>query len=75
MLASFDKAVTGSGDSMGQSLKDLRYTLQAVSRNIDSITYNVEGTARNMNEFSQQIRQNPGVLLGGSRPLQETGPK
>ena len=56
-------------------LKDLRYSLQAVARNIDSVTYNLEGTARNMNEFSREIRQDPAVLLGGGRPREETGPR
>ena len=29
---------------------------------------NLEGAARNMYEFSRQIRQNPGLLLGGTPP-------
>lgn len=74
-LNSLNKTVTGNGDNISHSLSDLRYTLQAVARNIDSVTYNLEGSARNMNEFSREIRQNPGLLLGGSRPPQETGPK
>ncbi len=32
---------------------------------IDTLNENLEGTTRNMNEFSRQIRANPGVLLGG----------
>jgi len=46
-----------------------------VSRNIDSITYNLEGTSRNMSEFSREIRENPGLLLGGNKPVQEVTPK
>jgi phospholipid/cholesterol/gamma-HCH transport system substrate-binding protein len=67
MLTSLDKTVTGNKDNIDQSLKDLRHTLQAVSRNIDSVTYNLDGTTRNLHEFSRQIRDNPGVLIGGTK--------
>ncbi|MDO8605883.1 MAG: MlaD family protein [Phaeospirillum sp.] len=67
MLSSLDKTVTGNKDTIDQSLKDLRHTLQAVSRNIDSVTYNLDGTSRNLHEFSRQIRDNPGVLIGGTK--------
>ena len=71
MLTSLDKTVTGNKDNIDQSLKDLRHTLQAVSRNIDSVTYNLDGTTRNLHEFSRQIRDNPGVLIGGSKRGEE----
>lgn len=74
LLTSLDKAAADNSETVGQSLKDLRYSLQAVARTIDSVTYNLEGTARNMNEFSREIRQDPGLLLGGARPRDE-GPK
>jgi phospholipid/cholesterol/gamma-HCH transport system substrate-binding protein len=72
-LAAIDKVVVGNRDTLDASLKDLRYTMQTVARSIDSVTYNLEGTTRNMNEFSRQLRDNPGVLLGGRRT--EDGPK
>jgi phospholipid/cholesterol/gamma-HCH transport system substrate-binding protein len=34
---------------------------------------NLDGASRNMSEFSRLIRQNPGLLLGGS-PREETSP-
>lgn len=67
MLTSLDKSITGNQDTIDQSLKDLRHTLQAVSRSIDSVTYNLDGTTRNLHEFSRQIRENPGVLIGGNK--------
>ncbi|RAU21762.1 MCE family protein [Paramagnetospirillum kuznetsovii] len=67
VLTTLDKTVTGNKDAMDHSLKDLRHTLEAVSRNIDSITYNLDGTTRNLHEFSRQIRENPGVLIGGTK--------
>ncbi|MCF6247966.1 MAG: hypothetical protein L3J69_11470, partial [Desulfobacula sp.] len=39
---------------------------------IDAVNQNVEGTARNMYEFSRQIRQNPGLLLSGGSPQEKT---
>lgn len=59
--------------NIDQSMKDLRHTLAALARNIDSIAYNLEGTSRNVHEFSRQIRDNPGVLIGGTKGS-EDGP-
>jgi len=50
---------------LGHALADLHASLEAVSRHIDSITSNLDQTMRNANEFSLQIRENPGVLLRG----------
>lgn len=67
VLGSLDRVVAGNRDEVAAAMKDLRYSLQAVSRNIDSITYNLEATTRNFHEFSRQVRDNPGVLIGGRR--------
>jgi phospholipid/cholesterol/gamma-HCH transport system substrate-binding protein len=50
---------------LNKAIEDLHYTLDSVARRIDSITSNLEMTMRNMNEFSGQIRDNPGVLVRG----------
>ena len=50
------------------SLDDTRYILRSIAQNIDTINHNLAGTTRNMNEFSRLIRQNPGLLLGGTPP-------
>jgi len=68
VLTALDKAVEKNGPTIEASLKDLRYTLQSVARNIDSVTYNLESTSRNFNEFSRQLRENPSVLIGGTKP-------
>ncbi|MGE4280423.1 MAG: MlaD family protein [Magnetospirillum sp.] len=65
--------IDGNKGSIDQSMKDLRHTLAALARNIDSIAYNLEGTSRNVHEFSRQIRDNPGVLIGGTKGA-EDGP-
>jgi len=59
-----------SGD-IGHALSDLHASLETVSRHIDAIANNLEGTARNANEFSGQIRENPGVLLRGRETADE----
>ncbi len=73
VLVALDKTIDGNRANVDQSLKDLRYTLQTVARNIDSLTYNLEGTSRNFHEFSRQLRDDPSVLIGGNKP-REDGP-
>ncbi|UCE86986.1 MAG: MCE family protein [Deltaproteobacteria bacterium] len=50
---------------LGHTVVDLHDSLEAVAARIDAISHNLEVTSRNMNEFSSQIRSNPGVLLRG----------
>lgn len=57
-----------------KSIEDLKHVTDSLARHIDSVNQNVEGTARNMYEFSREIRQNPGLLLSGTAP-QEKGNK
>lgn len=64
MSADLERIVAQNDDKVEASLEDVRYTLNAIARNIDTINHNLVGTTRNMNEFSRLIRQNPGVLLG-----------
>jgi len=66
MAANLDRLVEANDSDVDQSLKNLQYTLSSVARTIDTIVYNLEGTARNMNEFSRLIRTNPGLLLDGT---------
>lgn len=65
LIASLDETLANNRGDIEQSVEDLRYTLQVVAEHIDAISYNLEGTSRNMHEFSREIRQNPGLLLGG----------
>lgn len=51
-----------------KAIGEARYIVESVSRHIDSINQNMEGAARNMYEFTRQIRQNPGLLLGSQAP-------
>ncbi len=67
-IDTLDRITVENRPDLDQSIKDLRLTMQSVARHIGAITYNLEGTSRNMHEFSRQIRQNPGLLLGGTPP-------
>ncbi len=66
LTGNLDRLVENNKGNVDQSLKDIQYTLSAVSATVESIVYNLEGTTRNMNEFSRLIRQNPGLLLDGT---------
>ena len=68
LLTESHGVVSGNRRDIDQSVADLRASLQKVSRHIGAVTRNLEVTSRNMAEFSRQIRQNPGLLLGGTPP-------
>ena len=68
ILNRVDGLVAGNEDNINKTVEETRFVVQALSRHVDAISYNLEGTSRNMLEFSRQIRQNPGLLLGGSAP-------
>lgn len=68
LLALTRTMVTDNRVHVDKSLSNMRYVVESVARHVDAINQNMEGAARNMYEFSRQIRQNPGLLLGGTPP-------
>jgi len=68
IVADLQQIVEKNEGKVEASLDDTRYILRSIAQNIDTINHNLAGTTRNMNEFSRLIRQNPGLLLGGSAP-------
>lgn len=66
LTTNLDQLVEDNKGNMDQSLKDVQYTLSSIAGTVGSIVHNLEGAARNMNEFSRLIRQNPGLLLDGT---------
>ena len=60
--------VTKNREDIRSIVIELRNSLVTLSQHISVITYNLEMTSRNMNEFSRQIRSNPGILIGGTPP-------
>ena len=71
MLASVDEMIIENKEGLEKSLDDFGYIADSTARHIDSVNQNLEGAARNMYEFTRQIRQNPGLLLGGQAPSGE----
>jgi phospholipid/cholesterol/gamma-HCH transport system substrate-binding protein len=65
LLTSLTDTVDDNRPDLRRAVSDLRYSLQSVAQHIDAVTYNLDGTSRNMLEFSRLLRQNPGVLLRG----------
>jgi len=68
LVTDVKKVVLSKDGDVRKSMAETRYIVESVSRHIDSINQNMDGAARNMYEFSRQIRQNPGLLLGGQPP-------
>lgn len=78
--ADLDRLLEGSNALLEENRGDLREavvalrrSMEVVSSNIDSIVYHLQSSSRNMNEFSRQIRQNPGLLLGSQPPRDVEG--
>lgn len=55
--------VAENRDDIQTSIEELRFALETVAQDIESITYNLGGASRNMNEFTRRLRQNPSLLL------------
>lgn len=68
MIGTANELLDANHEDVTEATDDLRYTAASVSRYVDSINHSLDGAARNMYEFSRQIRQNPGLLLGGTPP-------
>ncbi len=66
LVANLESLAADNRGEVDATIQDARYILGSIARNIDSINHNLEGSARNMNEFSRLIRQNPSLLLGGT---------
>jgi phospholipid/cholesterol/gamma-HCH transport system substrate-binding protein len=68
LVTEADGMLSENRPDVQQAVRDLRTSLQAVSGRIDSIMLQVDSTTRNMQEFSREIRANPGRLLTGAPP-------
>jgi len=65
LITKLDALLEKDKGELDLAIRDLRHTLGSISRRIDSVTSDLESTMRNMNEFSRQLRENPGVLVRG----------
>ena len=73
LLANSNRLISDNHHDIRQSVVELRASLDAVSENINSIVYNMDAASRNMNEFTRELRSNPGALLGGKAPQDKAG--
>lgn len=64
--------VGSNREDLRASVLGLRNAMDTMSRNVDGILYDLQGASRNMNEFSRELRGNPGMLLRGS-PADDKG--
>ncbi len=71
LLRNSSKLLSENNPDIRRAILDLRTSMETVSQHIDSIVYNLETSSRNLNEFSRQIRDNPGVLIRGKSPQDE----
>lgn len=74
LLAVSEEILGENRTEVRKSIEDLKHVTDSLARHIDAVNQNVEGTARNMYEFSREIRLNPGLLLSGTAP-QDNAPK
>jgi phospholipid/cholesterol/gamma-HCH transport system substrate-binding protein len=65
LLATLNELVERNSGDVSQVVIDLRDMLETLSPRVDAISHNLEVTTRNLNEFSVQIRENPGVIVRG----------
>jgi phospholipid/cholesterol/gamma-HCH transport system substrate-binding protein len=65
LLVSMNDLVSDNRKDIDQSIGDLHHTLEVVASHVREISYNIEATTRNLNEFTAQIRRDPGVIIRG----------
>jgi len=68
LLSDLHGVILSNGPEFERSARDLRHVAESLASHIDRINANLAAASRNINEFSREIRQNPGLLLG-SKPL------
>jgi len=63
-----DEAIANAVSNANLSMLEMREALRTINEHLGTIMYNVEGSSRNLNEFSQAVRDNPARLLRGTEP-------
>lgn len=66
VIGDINYMIENNDGKMNASLTDLQKTLSVISTHIDTITHHLEGSSRNIHEFTRQIKENPGLLIRGS---------
>lgn len=64
---------TGGAD-LKTGAQEFRFVMESLSRNVESFSQNLNSTSLNLQDFSRQIRQNPGILLRAPEPQADPVP-
>lgn len=72
VVSGSDTLITDNRDDIQRSIRHLSASLEVIAQHINTIAHDMEGTSRNMHEFSREIRENPGLLLGSTPPEDKT---
>jgi phospholipid/cholesterol/gamma-HCH transport system substrate-binding protein len=72
--ASLQDLMSQSGPDLKASLREFRYTTEALSRHSESFSENLDSAALNLQEFSRRIRENPGLLLRSPEQKEDPAP-
>lgn len=71
LLRNVNGLVGDNREDLEQSIILLRRSLGQASQLLQNISVDLESASRNMNEFTRQIRQNPGALLKNRPPKEK----
>jgi len=64
-----DLILNDNSEDIRYTVIELKKSIDVVSGRIESVMYNLDATSQNMNEFSRELRNNPGVILGSKPPV------
>jgi len=70
-----DLILNDNSEDIRYTVIELKKSIDVVSGRIESVMYNLDATSQNMNEFSRELRNNPGVVLGSKPPADAHGNK
>lgn len=68
ILSRTDLILNDNSEDIRYTVIELKKSIDVVSGRIESVMYNLDATSQNMNEFSRELRNNPGVILGSKPP-------
>ncbi|WP_297526505.1 MlaD family protein [Thiohalobacter sp.] len=66
--------VNDNAGDVRETVRGLRQSMDRIARSLDGMLADLESASRNMNEFSRQLRSNPGVLLNSRPPADRERP-
>jgi len=71
LLGRVDSLVARESPRIGDSVRDMQTTLDALARHSEAVAHNLEDATRNLNEFSAQLRRDPAVIVYGPAKQKE----